>query len=261
MLLVKNLQDLGLTDKEAKVYVSLSEIKEATPQQLAVRAGINRATSYVILESLLKRGLVRSAIKQKRLHYILESPSQILNLLEKQKIEIENRINQAKVILPELDMLDKLTSERTNIRFFEGKEGIRLFQKEIAHADPDTIDEIYNLNTALEFFPVSQNDHRRTLYRRKIKTRSIIVFDSKEPLPRAPKLWQEEKRFLPSDKFPLQAEIVFFNNKALIVSLKDNLIGVIIGNNAIVGGLRLMFELAWQGAEPYKLEEWNNKKS
>lgn len=254
MPLVNNLQDLGLTEKEAKVYASLSEIKEATPQQLAVRAGINRATSYVILESLLKRGLVKSALKQKKLHYIIESPSQIINLLEKQKREIEERISQAKIILPELDMLDELTSKRMNVKFFEGKEGVRLIQKEIANSQSRKIDEVYNLNIALDFFPAAQNDHRKILYRKKIKTRSLIVFDSKESLPRAPQLWQEEKRYLPSDRFPLQADIVFFDDKVSILSLKDNLIGLIIGNPAIVGGLKLLFELAWQRAEPYKIE-------
>lgn len=254
MLLVKNLQDLGLTDKEAKVYASLSEIKEATPQQLAVRAGINRATSYVILESLLKRGLVKSIMRQKKLHYIIESPTQIINLLEKQKKEIENRINQAKTILPELDLLDKLTSERTNIKFFEGRAGVEYIQKEIARSNTKNIDEIYNLNAALEFFPLTQNDHRKTLYRRKIKTRSIIVFDSKNPIPSAPKLWLEQKRYLPSDKFPLQAEAVFYNDKVALLSLEDNFIGLIIGNQSIVGGLKLMFELAWLSAEPYKIE-------
>ncbi|MBN1326307.1 hypothetical protein JW977_05040 [Candidatus Falkowbacteria bacterium] len=254
MFLVKNLQNLGLTDKEAKVYASLSEIKEATPQQLAIRAGINRATSYVILENLLKRGLVKSAMKQKKLHYIIESPTQIINLLEKQKREIEDRINQAKVILPELDMLEKLTSQRTDVKFFEGHKVAQLIQKEIASSKPDRIDEMYNLNIALEYFPIAYNDHRKALNRKKIKTRSLIVFDSKQPILRSPQLWHEEKRYLPSDKFPLYAEIVFFNNKVLIVSLKEDLIGLIIGNKAIVNGFKLMFELAWQGAEPYKLE-------
>jgi len=254
MFLVKNLQDLGLTDKEAKVYASLSEVKEATPQQLAVRTGINRATSYVILENLLKRGLVKSAMKQKKLHYILESPAQIINLLEKQKKEIEDRINQAKVILPELDMLEKLTSQRTDVKFFEGHKVAQLMQKEIASSKADSIDEMYNLNMALQYFPLAHNDHRKALYRKKIKIRSLVVFDSKEVLPRAPQLWHEEKRYLPSDKFPLNAEIVFFNDKVLIASLKDDLIGLIIGNKAIVNGFKIMFELAWQGAESYKFE-------
>lgn len=254
MLLTKSLQDLGLTDKEAKVYAALSEMGEATPQQLAIRAAINRATSYVILESLLKRGLVNSLTKQKKRHYAIESPAQILNLLEKQKKEIENRIHRAKIILPELDMLEKLTSEKANVKFFEGRASVELIQKDIARSETETIDEIYNLNVALEIFPLAQNDHRKTLYRRKIKTRSIIVFDSKTPIPSAPKLWHEEKRYLPSDKFSLQAEAVFYNDKVALLSLKDNFAGLIIGNKAIVNGLRLMFELAWQGAEPYKIE-------
>jgi hypothetical protein len=106
----------------------------------------------------------------------------------------------------------------------------------------------------LDLFPVKPNDHRRTLYRRKIKTRSIIVYNSRELIPKLPLLWQEERRYLPGEKYPFDADLVFYNNKAAILSLKDNLLGVIIGNKAIVGGLKTMFELAWCGAEPYKIE-------
>jgi DNA-binding MarR family transcriptional regulator len=254
MLLAKNLQDLGLTDKEAKIYVALSEMGEATPQQLALKSGVNRVTAYVILESLLRRGLVNILTKQKKTHFAIESPAQILNLLEKEKKAIENKINLARVLMPELDMLNKLTTERTNVKFFEGRNGVLLVQKDIAHSGAKRIDEIFNLNISLNFFPIKPNDHRRTLYRRKIKTRSIIIYDSKEPIPKLPLLWQEERRYLPGDKFPFYADVVFYKDKAALLSLKDNLIGVIIGNKAIVDGLKVMFELAWQGAEPYKID-------
>ncbi|MDD5340974.1 MAG: helix-turn-helix domain-containing protein [Patescibacteria group bacterium] len=254
MLLAKNLQDLGLTEKEARLYVALSEMGEATPQQLALKSGINRATAYVTLDGLLHRGLVNTLIKQKKAHFSIESPAQIINLLEKERKQIENKINLAQVLMPELDMLNKLTTERTNVKFFEGKSGVLFVQKEIARSKAKKIDEIFNLNICLDFFPTKPNDHRKTLYHRKIKTRSIIVYDSREPILKLPLLWQEERRYLPCDKFPFYSDIVFYRDKAAILSLKDNFVGVIIGNKAIVDGLKTLFELAWQGAEPYKIE-------
>jgi DNA-binding MarR family transcriptional regulator len=254
MLLAKTLLDLGLTDKEARVYASLSEMGQASPQQLAIKSGVNRATTYVILESLLERGLVSSLIKQKKTHYAIESPEQIINLLERQKKEIEDRISHAKIIMPELTLLEKLTTERTKIKFFEGKEGLQLIRKDIAISKASHIDEIFNLNISLDFFPPNASDHRHNFYKRKIKTRSIIIYDSKEPIPKLPLLWQEERRYLPGDKFPFESDIVFYKDRAALISLKDNLIGVIVGNKAIVNGLKILFDLAWQGAEPYKIE-------
>lgn len=254
MFLAKTLLDLGLTEKEARVYASLSELGSASPQQLAIKSGVNRATTYVILESLSERGLVSSFTKQKKAHYAIESPEQILNLLEKQKREIEGRISRAKIIMPELSMLEKLTTERTNIKFFEGKQGLQLIRKDIALSKANRIDEIFNLNISVDFFPPNVNDHRHNFYKRKIKTRSIIIYDSKEPIPKLPLLWQEERRYLPGDKFPFEGDVVFYKDRAALISLKDNLIGVIIGNKAIVNGLNILFDLAWQGAEPYKIE-------
>jgi predicted DNA-binding transcriptional regulator len=251
MSLIKQLEQLGLTDKEAKVYKALLELGEATAQDLATKSGVNRATTYVALESLIKKGLATSLLKKKKTYFIVETPLQILDLLYKQKEDIESRIGRAKKLMPELEMLERLTKERAKVKFYEGKEGLELIRKDIFRSGLKNFEEIFNINKALDWFPVTPSDHRQFYYKKRIKARMIVVYDPKKPIPKLPMFWQEERRYLPSEKYPFNADLMFYLNKAVLISLKDNLIAVVLENEAIVQALRTLFELAWQGADKY----------
>jgi len=251
MTLVNRLKQIGLAEKEAKIYVALLEMGEATPQQLSLKASLNRATTYVILDSLKKGNLVTSQNKRGKTYFIIENPLAVLDFLEKEKKEIEDRINVARTIMPELEMIERLTKERAKVKFLEGREGVILIQKDIAKSNPKNFDNIFNIG-GLNYFPVYKDDHRHVYVRKHIKVRSIAVYDPKELIPKLPLLWHEERRYLPLNKFPFEADFTLYNNKAALVSVKDQLLGVLIENKSIVDGLKTLFELAWQGAEKYK---------
>lgn len=251
MSLIKQLEQLGLSEKEAKVYMALLELGEATAQDLAIKSGVNRATTYVALESLVRKTLATSLVKKKKTYFIVETPLQILDLLYKDKEEIETKIGRAKKLMPELEMLERLTKERAKVKFYEGKEGLELIRKDIFRSGLKNFEEIFNINKALEWFPVSSEDHRQFYYKKRIRGRMIVVYNPKEPIPKLPMFWKEERRYLPSEKYPFNADLMFYLNKAVLISLKDNLVAVVIENEAIVQALKTLFELAWEGAEKY----------
>ncbi|MFA5188275.1 MAG: helix-turn-helix domain-containing protein [Patescibacteria group bacterium] len=253
MEVIKKLQQIGLSEKEARVYASLLECGEATAQELTIRSGLNRATTYIILDNLLKQGLLSRFSKKKKMLFSLESPKQILDLLEKRKEDVEFKIKLVKEMLPELEMFQKVTGEKAKVRFFEGKEGVKMIQQDILNSKPKSTEEMYNINVALKNFPVSPKDHRQIYKKIQIRDRSIAVYDPKESIPHLPLSPKEERRYLPQNKNRFNAEFVLYNNKAAILSVKGEWMGVIIENQAIADGLRFLFDLAWLGAEKYKV--------
>lgn len=56
----QQLKQLGFSDKEAKVYMASLELGPDTAQEIAKKAGVNRTTTYVIIEKLIKKGKKRS---------------------------------------------------------------------------------------------------------------------------------------------------------------------------------------------------------
>ncbi|MCX6746047.1 MAG: hypothetical protein NTX00_03420 [Candidatus Parcubacteria bacterium] len=251
MSFAKKLQQICLNEKEARIYESLLEAGEAPAQELAIRSGINRATTYIALDNLMSLGLVRRLNKKNKTIFRMESPQQIIDLLERKKEDVEVKIKLAKEMLPELEMFQKVTGEKAKVRFFEGKEGSKMIQKDIVRSSPKFTDEIFNINFALKQFPVSKNDHRQAIRQKKIQGRSIVIYNPREPIPNLPFFYKEERRYLPENKNPFNAEIVLYNNKAAILSAKGEYMGIIIENKAIVDGLRFLFNLAWQGADKY----------
>ena len=51
------LKNIGLSPKEAKVYLAVLKLKKGLITSIAEQAGVNRTTTYDILEYLNKKGL------------------------------------------------------------------------------------------------------------------------------------------------------------------------------------------------------------
>ena len=256
MISYKKIQELGLSDKEAKVYLALLELGEATAQQLAIKSGINRATTYVMLDTLQSKGFISTVDKDKKTFFIAEDPFSVVKNLEDEQKYLEERMGKAKKLVPELQMVYNLSRSKSKVRLFEGKESLRIIQNEALKSKSREFYEIFNLNLALEHFPVSENDHRQDFRKKGFKEKIIMIYDPKKPVPDLPPLSKNvERRYLPYDKYPMTTDIgIYTEDKIAIISMKDNVVGVTIENKEIRDSLKVMFDMIWEISKNYKLE-------
>ena len=77
---VKALQDLGLTEYEARVYTALAKIKTGIASEIHLISGIPRSAVYGALAKLEKRGIVEVQ-HSKPMRYKVVSPSDALDKL------------------------------------------------------------------------------------------------------------------------------------------------------------------------------------
>ena len=61
------LEEIGLSEKEAKIYLALLQVDSALISDLAEKTKINRTTVYPVLESLAKKGLVSELQEGKKM--------------------------------------------------------------------------------------------------------------------------------------------------------------------------------------------------
>jgi len=54
----KDLISLGLSEKEARIYIVLLELEVATAHEVAEKSGVNRSSAYVVLEKMKEKGIV-----------------------------------------------------------------------------------------------------------------------------------------------------------------------------------------------------------
>ncbi len=116
--LIQELKKLNLTEKEARVYIALLELGPSTPYKIAKRSRLKRPTAYVIAEELVEKGLIIQMTGEKQKMYIARSPESYIE-------DVESRVKEAKRIVPELNALQRKQSEKPNVLYFEGVEGMK----------------------------------------------------------------------------------------------------------------------------------------
>lgn len=123
-LLVKQLIEFGLSEKEAEVYLALLELEIAVVSEISKTANINRSSTYVVLESLKRKGLVSVSGDKKVQRYVATSPEMLSFEAQNKAKKAEDIRNKIGNIVPELKALHKDTKHRPVVRMYEGKQGL-----------------------------------------------------------------------------------------------------------------------------------------
>src|SRR3989338_7781093 len=248
-MLKEQLEKIGLAEKEAKVFLASLELGSSAAQGIAKKAGINRSTTYVIIEKLMKKGLMSSVEKGKKTYFQTEDPKRLLKLLEEQEEGLKRKEEEFKKYLPELETLFNIAEEKPKVRFFEGKEGLIAIREDYFKAKNKELLGFFALDEERSVFSAEE---RKQAVKERIskKIQFKFIYTDKENRTSDPNF--TFSRFIPTDKFPLSSSLIIYDNKLAIVSLKGKLIGAIIENKEISNTFRSIFDLAWDGAEKYQ---------
>ncbi|MFA4815531.1 MAG: helix-turn-helix domain-containing protein [Candidatus Gracilibacteria bacterium] len=140
--LLGKLRDIGFSEKEAKIYLTVLELKEALPGSIARRSGVKRSTAYLLLDQLAKRGLLTSIKKNGHLFYQAKNPQVFIKEELEKSENLHASLEDLNMGLPELLLLHKMTEERVEVSVFKGaaaleqmRKNIRAFKGKIHHYD------------------------------------------------------------------------------------------------------------------------------
>lgn len=242
----KELQSLGLSEKEAKVYLASLDLGADTAQNLSKKAGVNRATTYVQIEVLKARGLMSEFERGKKTMYVAESPERLQGLFHETEAELTFRKSELTRILPGLQDRFSGMGERPKVRFFEGSEGIRSMREDLANNKSKKILSFVNYQKLMEY---SSDDAIKYMKARIDQGVEVdVIYTSKDGpsdlMGRADQL--RKAKFIPHEEFPLKADMSIYENKVVIEGYKDKLIGIIIESQEIAESMRTIFENLWK---------------
>ncbi len=131
MEFITELKKLGLKDKEAAVYVACLQLGPSPVQNIARKAKVVRATTYVILEGLMQMALVTHYKEGKKTLFVAEPPRQLGTLIDKQKAELDEKQEELDELLPQLQVIMKAGEGRPSVRYFAGLDGLRAMRQEM----------------------------------------------------------------------------------------------------------------------------------
>ncbi|MEK9154114.1 MAG: helix-turn-helix domain-containing protein, partial [Patescibacteria group bacterium] len=128
--ILRNLKDIGLTEKEASVYLASLSLGPSTILELAEATSLKRTTVYSVIETLKQRGLMSVELSGWKRRFTAVDP-QSLSLVLKQ------RERGFEAILPELISLHNLKSEGGTFKQYEGLEAVKgVYEQLLKDAPP-----------------------------------------------------------------------------------------------------------------------------
>lgn len=249
MELTKILQKFGLSEKESLVYLSLLKLGVSYAREIVEDSGLNRSTIYVVLDSLLKKGLINIVSEATVQRYIATSP-EILLIRAKEASNKYGLIKDSlQRSLPELRTAYRGAEHKPRVRVLEGKDGLieafedTLKSKEKLVRISSSVGDIFQ--SLPEYLPF----YVQKRYSRGIKMRGIHPDDYaiREMVRHHPDINFDEIAVIPLDKFKLPSDIAIYDNKVGLMSTKE-MFAVIIESKEIVDLLKTVFDLAWEEA-------------
>ncbi|MEI6498490.1 MAG: helix-turn-helix domain-containing protein [bacterium] len=242
------LYELGLSDKEIKVYLAILELGENPIMPIKKKVGLPRTTAFHALEQLKSFGLIEILETPKRRVYVPYPPRKIVSVFNHKANKLREQAESIQKDMSELNQLFGSATFMPKVRFFVGDE-IREIYEEILDSP---IDELIFVGETNKIEGILGHNFFRDWVKRKVQkgiwTRSIRVkneenlfFDPNDSLRKA--------RFAP-ESFKAPAQIYIYHNSVAIISSANENFATVITSREYAGTMKHWFSELWKVSKP-----------
>ncbi|PIN91457.1 hypothetical protein COU57_00425 [Candidatus Pacearchaeota archaeon CG10_big_fil_rev_8_21_14_0_10_32_14] len=242
---IYDLQNIGLTKGEAKVYVALSGLGSSTVGPIVKKSGVAYSKVYDILNRLIGKGIVSYIVKNKTKYFQAASPSNLVEYLNEKEKEISIQKETLIKIIPNLEKLQEVKNQQ-EAEVFLGKRGLRTAYEKL-YKTISKNDEILFFYIHDEKYGEESNLFYNSItdISKNIKNRGICNKDYK-------KSWFAKKSKHLTMKFssiPIPGNIDIVEDKVLIVVWSEMVFSVLIQSQSLADSLRNYFNEMWKVAK------------
>ncbi len=247
-------RQLGLSEKQAKLYRVLLGRKTARAALLSKKSGINRSNTYVLLTDLVKRGLVRELSKGQVKSFQAVEPAKLLELAQARQRDLAAANALVQEMVPELTKEWKASVGRPVVRHLEGKEGLQQVFSDIYNPQNNEVYGCVDVETAQGVFPdhiVKELIPRRVEYG--VKAYGVLgKSEDTTKLKEQDEVQLRETMLLDKKEYPLPAEIEVYQDKVAMMSFATGeMVGVILENADFATSLRSLFKRLYELEREY----------
>jgi len=249
-MLENDLQKIGLTEKEAKVYLASLELGESSVQKIAQKSKVNRATTYVILEQLMEKGVISEVEKGKKRFFVASGPYALKHVIRHQAEVIENKKEKLEKLFPKLKKVHNVLPNRAVVRYYEGKEALQSIRQLFLESKSKELHAFYSEEEIMNVF----DSKDREKYSKKREEKGIkytaIFNPSDEPGNRGA-IKKEFTKLVAVDKkdYHFPCDITVFDDHVSISILSGLPSGILIESASIAETFRSIFKLAYEAAQ------------
>jgi sugar-specific transcriptional regulator TrmB len=233
----KLLQDLGFSEKETKVYLSLNQYGPMPASTIARLTEIKRTSVYDILNALLQKNVITSYRQGIYTYFAIDDINK-LYLYEKEKL------NTAKLLIENLKDRNKY-QQNIQVNYYRGKEGYVEVYDEMIRSNPQEILCWTDINFLNVFTPQQDVVGIADRVRRKISMR-ILMKDS----PRAREYRKNDSqllreiRLLPAT-FRFETTLFIYQGHVIFFDYHEPATAIRIQHDGIYLMMKEFFEITW----------------
>jgi sugar-specific transcriptional regulator TrmB len=242
------LQEIGLTQNEIKVYLTLLELGESKTGEILKKSRLNSGRIYEILNSLQEKGLVSFILKSGVKYFSPADPKRVNDYLNLKKKAIEKQEQDYNKILPEL--LKKVSESKTEskIEVFSGYKGMKTaWKKELNFSKKETI-YILGVMTSKDYSKKVWNYftrvHRKERGKKGYKIKKLLSLGAKKEREEHDK--KAEIKYLPYGSL---VAIGIIADLTIIGIFTDPIINITIENKEVAESFKEQFNILWKIAK------------
>ena len=232
------LKEFGLSEKEAKVYLTLLREGSCTITPLIKKTQFQKGSLYDLLERLMEKGVVSYVIKSNRKNFEAVDPKKLLMILEAKKDRLEE-------VLPSL--LQKQPKEETKITIYKGRKGLRSVYLDLLSASKDTFvlgarGDLANALGEIFYHKFQKKREKTTDYVKLIFNESARGMKHIKEIPRS------ESRFV-SSEYDVPSHTTIYGNKVIIHILEEIPYAILIESESVAKSYTNFFNMLWKIAK------------
>jgi len=240
---------IGLSNKEANVYMSLLSIGKARVARISSTTKLQRTHVYQILDRLHSHNLVQKLEQGGVAYFSPQPPHVLIDLIESYKKSINTAEAMTNHLIPDLQRQWKEAVGKPVVKYYFGKEGVeKVFDDVYASGKDEIVGCVGWEKPDPEVFGKVLKKYGPLRIRRKIFTRALNS-DSPEgkELKKKAKKSLSEIFLADKEKYPLPAEIDVYEDKIAFMSFADHdFVGVVLENKDFATTLNSVFKLLFE---------------
>jgi len=248
MLTERGLQTLGLSLKESRLYTAALPLGQFSVAEIATASALKRPTCYLILEELIRRGLILTIPDSKKRLYKALSPEVLIK-------QAEYNVSFAKKILPDLETLYASGKTQPIVRFYHGQKGIHNIYEETLTSG---IKEYCYIASAKELIDMAGSEYIRDYIHRRVQKGIHVKSIRMHGHEVSEKIFGERKqlrdvRFAPKDMY-LPYTIFIYGQKVAFISTGSSDFGLVVESQGLADTMRGLFEALWKLSSKKEVE-------
>jgi sugar-specific transcriptional regulator TrmB len=248
------LKQLGLSEAEIKVYLTLTSRGALTASELTRLAHLKRPTAYYALRSLKDHGLIKASRSPGVERFQAEPPQHLEAMVAVREKELTALATEVRGMIPELLKKKTVDSGLPAVSFYEGEEAMKQAIMETVYCRSRHIDSIAPSDNF--FWQVGQSfsaGYIAERVARRITTRNLWEKPLEPQIMTRSYEGISQVRILPREMIgKFRSTVFLYDDTVMYISSKDNGYVLVVKSAEHHEMMKAIYETLWSGAETTK---------